>query len=132
MPTDGPPFAACRDPAVDQAALLYEVASSKLPPPLPTRPGHTGEFSRKRALQQGGEDVLDQQLDEATLARLAETIGTSKTLSNQQLDEMANKIKNTGLKHKINPDHPEKNLKKVIDQLTQAEREILKSRLHDL
>ena len=111
-----------------QAARLYEVASEKLVPPLPTRPGAA---HRQRALQSDG-DGLEQQLDEATLARLAETIGSSKTLSKKQLDEMASKIKYSGLKHKINPDHPEKNLKKVIDQLTQGERDLLKSRLHDL
>ena len=85
----------------------------------------------QRALQSEGEG-LDQQLDEATLARLAETIGSSKTLSKGQLDDMAKKIQYSGLKHKINPDHPEKNLKKVIDQLTPGERDLLKSRLHDL
>ena len=46
--------------------------------------------------------------------------------------EVATKIKHSGLKHKINPDHPEKNLKKVIDQLSQGEKDLLKSRLHDL
>ena len=109
-------------------ARLFEVASEKLVPPLPTRPGAA---HRQRALQSDG-DGLEQQLDEATLARLAETIGSSKTLSKKQLDEMASKIKYSGLKHKINPDQPEKNLKKVIDQLTQGERDLLKSRLHDL
>jgi hypothetical protein len=112
----------------DQAARLFEVASTKLAPPLPTRPAAA---RRQRALQQTDGDGLDQ-LDEATLARLAETIGSSKTLSKTQLDDMATKIKHSGLKHKINPDHPEKNLKKVIDQLSQGERDLLKSRLHDL
>jgi hypothetical protein len=120
------PTCVCRAEA-SKAARLFEVASEKLAPPLPTRPGAKWQ----RALQSEGEG-LDQQLDEATLARLAETIGSSKTLSKGQLDDMAKKIKNSGLKHKINPDHPEKNLKKVIDQLTQGERDLLKSRLHDL
>ena len=56
-----------------------------------TKGGEHCQLARRqpqRALQQGGGDVLDQQLDEVTPVRLAETIGTSKTLSNQQLDEI--------------------------------------------
>jgi hypothetical protein len=104
------------------------VAPTKRPRRVRRGPGGA---RRQRALQQTDGDGLDQ-LDEATLARLAETIGSSKTLSKTQLDDMATKIKHSGLKHKINPDHPEKNLKKVIDQLSQGERDLLKSRLHDL
>jgi hypothetical protein len=70
-------------------------------------------------------------LDE-TLQRLANHVtgGSQKTMSKMKLDDMANAIHKMGLKHKINPSRPEKNIEKIIKDLTAEQRETLSTHLH--
>ena len=109
----------------DKAAILAELAHAKLTVPLPVRPGAGHAAARRRS------QSSDDSLNEEQLQSLADKLGAGKTLSKGQMDQMAEKIKFQGLKHKINPDHPEKNLKRVFDQMTDAEKETLRSQLRE-